>query len=113
MNKTVYIITEHSQEIRFADMDWEKFINDPSNYLQDISGVDFVDAGGEFILKSEAERYITEHPIHIKRFPEYFIIQWLELIEVIFDRDINEVSYDLVSMSKLDLSNTPIEPVWR
>ena len=113
MNKTVYIITEHSQEIRFANMDWEKFINNPSNYLQDISGVDFVDAGGEFTLKEEAERYITEHPIYITRFPDYFIIQWLELIKVTFDEDIDEVSYDLVSTSKLDLSNAPIKSAWR
>ena len=108
MNKILYRITEHCQEIRFANMDWEKFIADPFNYLHGISDQNFIDIDKEFGLKEDAEKYVNGHPILIKRFPDYFLIQWLELNKAAFDEDGDEVSCDLVSVSELDLSNVPI-----
>lgn len=108
MNKVLYRITEHYQEIRFANMDWEKFIADPFNYLHGISDQNFIDIDKEFGLKEDAEKYVKGHPILIKRFPDYFLIQWLELNKATFDEDGEEVSCDLVNVSELDLSNVPI-----
>lgn len=108
MNKVLYRITEHCQEIRFANMDWEKFIADPFNYLYGISDQNFIDVDKEFELKEEAKKYIAGHPILISRFPDYFLIQWLELNKVTFDEDSEEISCDLFSVSELDLSNVPI-----
>lgn len=108
MNKVLYRITEHCQEIRFANMDWEKFIADPFNYLYGISDQNFIDIDKKFGLKEDAEKYVKRHPILIKRFPDYFLIQWLELNKATFDEDGEEVSCDLVNVSELDLSNVPI-----
>lgn len=108
MNKVLYRITEHCQEIRFANMDWEKFIANPFNYLHGISDQNFIDIDKEFGLKEDAEKYVKEHPIRITRFPDYFLIQWLELNKATFDEDGEEVSCDLVNVSELDLSNVPI-----
>ena len=88
--------------------------SDTFNYLCSLNDQRFIEVDREFILKSEAEKYIKEHPICIKRLPNCFFIRWLELHEVVFNEDDYEVGFDLLSfselfaVSKLDLMNTPI-----
>lgn len=114
MYKTVYRTVWRQQEVEFKDMDWDAFISDTFNYLCDFSGQGFIETDQEFVLKSEAEKYVKEHPICITRFQGYFLIRWLELYEVVFNEDDCEAGYDLLvfsdlfTVSKLDLMNTPI-----
>ena len=114
MNKTIYRTVWHQQEVEFKDMDWDTFVNDTFNYLCGFSGQGFIETDREFVLKSEAVKYVKEHPICIKRLPNYFFIRWLELHEVVFNEDDCEVGFDLLNfselfaVSKLDLMNTPI-----
>ena len=95
-------------------MDWDAFISDTFNYLLGFSGQGFIETDQEFVLKSEAEKYVKEHPICIKRLQGYFLIRWLELYEIVFNEDDCEAGYDLCgfsdlfAVSKLDLMNTPI-----
>lgn len=114
MNRTLYRTVWRSQEIEFKNMNWDALISDTFNYLCNLSDQRFIEVDREFILKSEAEKYIKEHPICIKRLPNCFFIRWLELHEVVFNEDDYEVGFDLLSfselfaVSKLDLMNTPI-----
>ena len=108
MYKTIYRTVWRQQEVEFKDMDWDAFVNDTFNYLCGFGGQGFIETDKEFVLKSEAEKYVKGHPILIKRFPDYFLIQWLELNKTAFDEDGEEVSCDLVNVSELDLSNVPI-----
>lgn len=114
MNKTIYRTVWRHQEVGFKDMDWDAFISDTFNYLCGFSGQGFIETDQEFVLKSEAEKYVKEHPICIKRLQGYFLIRWLELYEVVFNEDGCEAGYDLCgfsdlfAVSELDLANTPI-----
>lgn len=114
MNKTLYRAIWRCQEIEFENMDWDAFIGDTFNYLCSLNDRNFIEVDREFVLKSEAEKYIKEHPICIKRLPDCFFIRWLELHEVVFDENDCEAGYNLLSfselfaVSKLDLMNTPI-----
>lgn len=114
MNRTLYRTVWRSQEIEFKNMNWDALISDTFNYLCNLNDERFIEVDREFILKSEAEKYIKEHPICIKRLPNCFFIRWLELHEVVFNEDDYEVGFDLLSfselfaVSKLDLMNTPI-----
>lgn len=114
MNKTIYRTVWRSQEVEFKDMNWDAFISDTFNYLCSLNDQRFIEVDREFILKSEAEKYIKEHPICIKRLPNYFFIRWLELHEVVFNEDACEAGLNLLgfselfAVSKLDLMNVPI-----
>lgn len=114
MNRTLYRAVWRQQEVEFKDMDWDAFISDTFNYLCGFSGQGFVETDQEFVLKSEAEKYVKEHPICIKRLQGYFLIRWIELYEVVFNEDDCEAGYDLFgfsdlfAVSKFDLMNTPI-----
>lgn len=65
-------------------------------------------------MKSEAEKYVKEHPVHITRLKDCFFVRWLELHEIVFNEDDCEAGYNFLSfselfaVSKLDLMNTPI-----
>lgn len=82
--------------------------------INDQRFIRFIEVDREFILKSEAEKYIKEHPICIKRLPNCFFIRWLELHEVVFNEDCCEAGLNLLgfselfAVSKLDLMNVPI-----
>lgn len=49
-------------------MDWDAFTSDTFNYLCSLNDRNFIEADREFVLKSEAEKYIKEHPVYIKDF---------------------------------------------
>lgn len=55
----------------------------------------------EFILKTEAEKYVKEHPVYIKRLSDRFFIRWLELYEIVFNEDDCEAGYNLFGTSEL------------
>lgn len=101
MNKTIYRTVWRQQEVEFKDMDWDAFVNDTFNYLCGFSGQGFIETDQEFVLKSEAEKYVKEHPIRITRLQGYFLIRWLELYEIAFNEDYCEIGYDLFSFSDL------------
>ena len=117
MNKTIYRTVWRQQEVEFKDMDWDAFVSNTFNYLCDINDRNFIEVDQEFILRSEAEKYIKEHPVCIKRLPDCFFIRWLELHEVVFTEDDCEAGFDLLGASgfaavfKLDLMNIPAESV--
>lgn len=114
MNKTMYRTVWRQQEVEFKDMDWDAFTSDTFNYLCSINDQNFIEVDREFVLKSEAEKYIKEHPVYIKRLPDFFLIRWLELHEVVFDEDDCEADYnllgvgDLVTVSEFNLMDAPI-----
>lgn len=114
MNKTIYRTVWRHQEVEFKDIDWDALIRDTFNYLCSFSGQGFIETDQEFVLKSEAEKYIKEHPIHITRLQGYFLIRWLELYEVVFNEDGCEAGYDflgfsdLVTVSEFNLMDVPI-----
>ena len=87
MNRTLYRTVWRSQEIEFKNMNWDALISDTFNYLCNLNDQRFIEVDREFILKSEAEKYIKEHRICIKRLPNCFFIRWLELHEVVFNED--------------------------
>lgn len=66
------------------------------------------------MFKTEAEKYVKEHPVYIKRLPDCFFIRWLELHEVVFDENDCEAGYnlsnvsDLVTVNKFNLMDAPI-----
>lgn len=101
MNKTIYRTVWRQQEVEFKNMDWDAFVNDTFNYLCGFSGQGFIETDQEFVLKSEAEKYVKEHPIRITRLQGYFLIRWLELYEIAFNEDYCEIGYDLFSFSDL------------
>ena len=101
MNKTIYRTVWRQQEVEFKDMDWDAFVNDTFNYLCGFSDQGFIETDQEFVLKSEAEKYVKEHPIRITRLQGYFLIRWLELYEIAFNEDYCEIGYDLFSFSDL------------
>ena len=101
MNKTIYRTIWRHQKVEFKDMDWDAFVNDTFNYLCGFSGQGFIETDQEFVLRSEAEKYVKEHPICIKRLQGYFLIRWIELYEVAFNEDFCEIGYDLFSFSDL------------
>ena len=101
MNKTTYRTVWRCQEIEFENMDWDALISDTFNYLCGINDRNFIEADREFVLKTEAEKYIKEHPVCIKRLPDCFLIRWLELHEVVFTEDDCEAGFDLLGASKL------------
>lgn len=101
MNKTLYRAIWRCQEIEFENMDWDAFIGDTFNYLCSLNDRNFIEIDREFVLKSEAEKYIKEHPICIKRLPDCFFIRWLELHEVVFDENDCEAGYNLFGTSEL------------
>lgn len=114
INRTLYRTVWRSQEVEFKDMDRDALISDTFNYLCSLNDQRFIEADREFTLKTEAEKYIKEHPICIKRLPNCFFIRWLELHEVVFNEDCCEAGLSLLdfselfAVSKLDLMNTPI-----
>lgn len=114
MSKTLYRTAWRCQEVEFENMDWDAFIGDTFNYLCNINDQNFIEVDKEFILKSEAEKYVKEHPVYIKRLPNCFFIRWLELYEVDFDEDDCETGCnlsnigDLVTVSEFNLMNVPI-----
>lgn len=101
MYKTIYRTVWRQQEVEFKDMDWAAFANDTFNYLCGFSGQGFIETDQEFVLKSEAEKYVKKHPVRITRLQGYFLIRWIELYEVAFNEDYCEVGYDLFSFSDL------------
>ena len=82
-------------------MDWDAFVNDTFNYLCGFSGQGFIETDREFVLKSEAEKYVKKYPVRITRLQGYFLIRWIELYEVAFNEDYCEIGYDLFSFSDL------------
>lgn len=114
MNKTIYKTVWRCQEIEFENMDWDAFIGDTSNYLCSINDQNFIEVDREFVLKTEAEKHVKEHPVYIKRLPDFFFIWWLELHEVVFGEDDCEADYnllsvgDLVTISEFNLMDAPI-----
>ena len=113
-NRTIYRAVWRHQEVNFKDLNWDAFITDAFNCLLNFSGQGFIETDQEFVLKSEAEKYVKKHPISIKRLQGYFLTNWLELYEVVFNEDDCEAGYDLFgfsdlfAVSELDLMNTPI-----
>ena len=101
MNKTIYRTVWRQQEVEFKDMNWAAFMSDTFNYLYSINDRNFIEVDREFVLKTEAEKYVKEHPVYIKRLPDFFLIRWLELYEVVFNEDDCEAGYDLFSFSDL------------
>lgn len=114
MNKTIYRTVWRQQEVEFKDMDWDAFISDTFNYLCSLNDQNFIEVDKEFVLKSEAEKYVKEHPVYIKRFTDCFFIRWLELYEVVFNEDDCEAGYnlfgtsELFTVSKFNLMDVPI-----
>lgn len=114
MNKTTYGTVWRQQEVEFENMNWDAFIGDTFNYLCSINDQNFIEVDREFILKTEAEKYVKEHPVYIKRLPDRFFIRWLELYEIVFNEDDCEAGFDLLgaselfAVSKLDLADVPI-----
>lgn len=117
MNRTLYRTVWRSQEIEFKDMNWDALISDTLNYLCSLNDQRFIEVDREFILKSEAEKYVKEHPVHITRLKDCFFVRWLELHEIVFNEDDCEAGFnlldfdDLVVVSKLDLMNVPVESI--
>ena len=115
MNRTLYITVWRSQEIEFKNMNWDALISDTFNYLCSLNDQRFIEVDREFILKSEAEKYVKEHPVHITRLKDYFFVRWLELHEIVFNEDDCEAGFnllnfdDLVVVSELNLMNVPVE----
>ena len=72
MNRTIYRTVWRQQEVEFKDMNWDAFVNDTFNYLCDFSDQGFIETDREFVLKSEAEKYVKEYPVYIKRLPDCF-----------------------------------------
>ena len=99
--KKIYQVTEHCEEIRHKDMDWEKFNEDPINWLYSLSDQNFVDVEKEFDNEGEAQEFINEHPIDISPFPDYYLIRWYELGSVELDEDGDEVNYESIDASRL------------
>ena len=99
--KKVYKITEHVEEIRHRDMNWEKFNEDPINYLYSISDQNFVDVAAEFDNEAEAEEFLGEHPFNVTRYPDYQLIQWYELGCATIDEDGDEINYESMDASRL------------
>ena len=114
MSKTLYRTVWRCQEVEFENMNWDALISDTFNYLCGINDRNFIEVKREFVLKTEAEKYIKEHPVCIKRLPDCFLIRWLELHEVVFTEDDCEAGFDLLgaselfAVSKLDLADVPI-----
>lgn len=75
MYKTIYRTVWRQQEVEFKDMDWGALMNDTSNYLCDFSDQGLIETDQEFVLKSEAEKYVKKHPIRITRLQGYFLIR--------------------------------------
>lgn len=101
MNKTIYRIVWRQQEVEFENMNWDAFIGDTFNYLCSINDQNFIEVDREFVLKSEAVKYVKKYPVRITRLQGYFLIRWLELYEVVFNEDDCEAGYDLFSFSDL------------
>ena len=87
--------------LKFENMNWDAFISDTFNYLCGFSGQGFIETDKEFVLKSEAVKYVKKHPVRITRLQGYFLVRWMELYEVAFNEDYCEVGYDLFSFSDL------------
>ena len=109
MNKTIYRTVWRSQEIEFKDMNSDALISDTFNYLCSLNNQRFIEVDREFTLKTEAEKYVKEHPVRITRLKDCFFVQWLELCEVVFNEDDCEAGYnvsnvgDLVIVSEFNL----------
>lgn len=101
MNKTIYRTVWRQQEVEFENMNWDAFIGDTFNYLCSINDQNFIEVDREFVLKSEAVKYVKKYPVRITRLQGYFLIRWLELYEVVFNEDDCEAGYDLFSFSDL------------
>lgn len=101
MNKTIYRTVWRQQEVEFENMNWDAFVNDTFNYLCSINDQNFIEVDREFVLKSEAVKYVKKYPVRITRLQGYFLIRWLELYEVVFNEDDCEAGYDLFSFSDL------------
>lgn len=114
MNKTIYRTVWRQQKVEFKDMDWDAFSGDTFNYLYSINDQNFIKVDQEFVLKTEAEKYVKEHPVYIKRLLDHFFIRWLELYEVVFDENDCEAGCDLlnvddlVTISEFNLMDAPI-----
>lgn len=92
MYKKIYRTVWRQQEVEFKDMDWDTFVNDTFNYLCSFSGQGFIETDQEFVLKSEAEKYVKKYPVRITRLQGYFLVRWMELYEVAFnDANKNDV----------------------
>lgn len=102
MDKTLYRVTRHCQEVEFESMDWDALIGDTFKYLRGLRGQGNIETDQEFVLKSEAEKYVKDHSIRIARLPYYFFVQWLELYEVVFNESGDEIDYTFVAANKLD-----------
>ena len=96
MNRILYRTVWRSQEVEFKDMGWDALISDTFNYLCSLNDQRFIETDREFTLKTEAEKYIKEYPICIKRLPNCFFIRWLELHEVVFNEDCCEAGLNLL-----------------
>lgn len=101
INKTIYRTVWRQQEVEFENMNWDAFIGDTFNYLCSINDQNFIEVDREFVLKSEAVKYVKKYPVRITRLQGYFLIRWLELYEVVFNEDDCEAGYDLFSFSDL------------
>lgn len=99
--KKIYQITEHVEEVSHKKMNWDKFNEDPINYLYSISDQNFVDVEKEFDNEADAERFIDEHPIKVTPFPEYHLIQWYELGCATIDEDGDKINYESMDASRL------------
>ena len=114
MYKKIYRTVWRQQEIEFKDMDWDTFVNDTFNYLCSFSGQGFIETDQEFVLKSEAEKYVKKYPARITRLQGYFLVRWMELYEVAFNEDYCEIGCDLfgfsdlVIVSEFNLMDVPI-----
>ena len=99
--KKIYQITEHVEEVSHKKMNWDKFNEDPINYLYGISDQNFVDVAAEFDNEADAEEFLREHPISVTMYPEYQLVQWYELGSVEIDEDGDKINYESIDASRL------------
>nr|DAS52876.1 MAG TPA: hypothetical protein [Caudoviricetes sp.]DAY40690.1 MAG TPA: hypothetical protein [Caudoviricetes sp.] len=99
--KKIYQITEHVEEVSHRRMNWDKFNEDPTNYLYSISDQNFVDVTKEFDNEADAEKFICEHPFNVIMYPDYVFIQWYEMGCVTIDEDGDEINYESIDASRL------------
>lgn len=99
--KKIYQITEHIEEVNHRRMNWDKFNEDPLNYLYGISDQNFVDTVKEFNNEADATKFIEEHPINVTQFPDYYLIQWYEMDCATIDEDGDEVNCESIDASRL------------
>lgn len=99
--KKIYQITEHVEEVSHKKMNWDKFNEDPINYLYGISDQNFVDIEKEFDNEADALEFLKENPFNVAMYPDYVLIQWYEMGCVTIDEDGDKINYESIDASRL------------